>query len=248
MLPGFRRWQANREVSGHEHRWSGACGQAGSVKIYRHTRSPYVRGHAWQRSRDQLLQPGHRRLPARRRPPRGRRRRGALQPASSTQGLPGLGDRLLLAVGFLPAEISHSGTNLADRGFGALLRHPGVRLNLDLVRQVERLGRQPPGRDIGLRLNPRAGAFSERTRSAARYPGPDRPAKSGIDALPGQLGRTPLLRGSSRLRADRPARRRTAVPDHHRAGRTRLDRDRDQPSVQVNGAACSATSGWSRNR
>jgi hypothetical protein len=125
---------------------------------------------------------------------------------------------------------------------------PGVRLNLDLVRQVERLGRQPPGREIGLRLNPRAGAFSERTRSAARYPGPDRPAKSGIDALPGQLGRTPLLRGSSRLRADRPARRRTAVPDHHRAGRTRLDRDRDQPSVQVNGAACSATSGWSRNR
>jgi hypothetical protein len=125
VLPGFRRWQANREVSGHEHRWSGACGQAGSVKIYRHTRSPYVRGHAWQRSRDQLLQPGHRRLPARRRPPRGRRRRGALQPASSTQGLPGLGDRLLLAVGFLPAEISHSGTNLADRGFGALLRHPG---------------------------------------------------------------------------------------------------------------------------
>jgi hypothetical protein len=65
-----------------------------------------------------------------------------------------------------------------------------VRLNLDLVRQVERLGPLAPGREIGLRLNPRAGAFSERTRTAARYPGPDRPTKSGIDALPGQLGRT----------------------------------------------------------
>jgi diaminopimelate decarboxylase len=43
-----------------------------------------------------------------------------------------------------------------------------VRLNLDLVRQVERLRRLAPGREIGLRLNPRAGAFSERTRSAAR--------------------------------------------------------------------------------
>jgi hypothetical protein len=44
-----------------------------------------------------------------------------------------------------------------------------VRLNLDLVRQVERLGRLAPGREIGLRLNPRAGAFPERTRSATRY-------------------------------------------------------------------------------
>jgi hypothetical protein len=31
-----------------------------------------------------------------------------------------------------------------------------VRLNLDLVRQVERLRRLAPGREIGLRLNPRA--------------------------------------------------------------------------------------------
>ena len=59
-----------------------------------------------------------------------------------------------------------------------------MRLNLDLVRQVERLGRLAPGREIGLRLNPRAGASSERTRSVARYPGPDRATKSGIDALP----------------------------------------------------------------
>jgi diaminopimelate decarboxylase len=91
----------------------------------------------------------------------------------------------LLAAGFPPAEISHSGTNLSDRGFGAPLRHPGVRLNLDLVSQVERLGRLAPGREIGLRLNPRAGAFPEPTRSAARGTrDPGRPAKSGIGAPP----------------------------------------------------------------
>jgi hypothetical protein len=41
------------------------------------------------------------------------------------QGLPGRRDPLLLAAGFLSAEISHTGTNLSDRDFGALLRHPG---------------------------------------------------------------------------------------------------------------------------
>jgi len=40
-----------------------------------------------------------------------------------------------------------------------------VRLNLDLVSQVGRLGRLAPGREIGLRFNPRAGASSERTRA-----------------------------------------------------------------------------------
>jgi len=199
VLPGFRRWQADREVSGHKHCWSEACGQAGSAKSAGTRAARMSVGTGGSGPRDQLLQPGHRRLPARRRPPGGRRRRGALQPASSTQGLAGLGDRLLLAAGFLPAEISHSGTNLSDRGFGALLRHPGVRLNLDLVRQVERLGRLAPGREIGLRLNPRAGAFSERTRSAARVRGtgpagevrhrrPRRAARPCPAAAPAALG------------------------------------------------------------
>ena len=44
-----------------------------------------------------------------------------------------------------------------------------MRLNLDLVSQVKWLGRLAPDREIDLRLNPRAGASSERTRSAARY-------------------------------------------------------------------------------
>jgi hypothetical protein len=74
-----------------------------------------------------------------------------------------------------------------------------VRLNLDLVRQVERLGRLAPGREIGLRLNPRAGAFSERTRSAARVRGtgpadearhrrPPRAARPCPAAAPAALG------------------------------------------------------------
>ena len=41
-----------------------------------------------------------------------------------------------------------------------------------------------------------------------------------------------LLLDETRLRPDRPARCRAAVPDHHRARGTRLDRHRDQPAVQ----------------
>jgi hypothetical protein len=79
-----------------------------------------------------------------------------------------------------------------------------VRLNLDLVSQVERLGRlaRRP-RDLPA-AQPAGGSVLGTHQERRRYPGPDRPAKSGIHALPEQLGRTPLLRGSSRRRADRP--------------------------------------------
>ncbi len=60
-----------------------------------------------------------------------------------------------------------------------------MRLNLDVVRQVERLGPLAPGREIGLRLSPRGSLLGTH-----QVPGPDRPAKSRIDALPAQLGRT----------------------------------------------------------
>ena len=82
--------------------------------------------------------------------------------------------------GFLPEEISHTGTNTSDRDFRTILKYPGVRTNVDLISQIERLGRLSPGRRIGLRLNPRAGAFSQRTFAGAKYAEADRPTKFGI--------------------------------------------------------------------
>jgi hypothetical protein len=99
VLLDFRRRQANREVSGHKHCWSGACEQAGSGKTCRHTRSLYP----WERGsgpRDQSTASArHRCLPARRRPPRGRRRRALLTPSSTprpsrTRRSPSAGSRL----------------------------------------------------------------------------------------------------------------------------------------------------------
>jgi diaminopimelate decarboxylase len=62
-----------------------------------------------------------------------------------------------LAHGWLPDEISHTGTNASERDLDVLLAHP-IRLNLDAVSQLDRVGRRAPGRTIGIRINPGAGA------------------------------------------------------------------------------------------
>ena len=80
-----------------------------------------------------------------------------------------------LANGWLPDEISHTGTNVSERDLDVLLAHP-IRINLDAVSQVERLGRRAPGRTVGLRINPGAGAgYTEHLEYAG-----DRPTKFGI--------------------------------------------------------------------
>jgi diaminopimelate decarboxylase len=80
-----------------------------------------------------------------------------------------------LANGWEPFEISHTGTNVSERDLDALLAHP-IRVNLDGVSQVERLGRRAPGRTIGLRVNPGAGAgYTEHLSYAG-----ERPTKFGI--------------------------------------------------------------------
>ena len=203
MLLDFRRWQANREVSGHKHCWSGACEQAGSGKTCRHTRSLYP----WERGsgpRDQLPQPRHRCLPARGRPPGGRRRRRELLTASSaprpsrTRRSPSAGSRLLAG---------------RDQPFRHEPLRPRLRCAAAPPRGAAQSGPREPGRAAGPAgawprdrpaAQPAGGSLLGTHQGAARYPGPDRATESGIDALPEQLGRTPLLRGSSRLRADRP--------------------------------------------
>jgi diaminopimelate decarboxylase len=86
-----------------------------------------------------------------------------------------------LAHGWLPGEISFTGTNVSGRDLDVLLAAGPIRLNLDAVSQVERVGRRAPGRTIGLRVNPGAGAGYH---AGLAYAG-DRPTKFGI--LPDRL-------------------------------------------------------------
>jgi diaminopimelate decarboxylase len=62
-----------------------------------------------------------------------------------------------LESGWTPEEISFTGTNVSERDLDVLLARP-VLINVDLLSQLDRFGRRAPGRSVGLRLNPRAGA------------------------------------------------------------------------------------------
>lgn len=78
--------------------------------------------------------------------------------------------------GFLPGEISYTGTNVSERDLDVILAADGLHLNLDAISQVERVGRRAPGRTIGIRVNPARGAGYH---AGLEYSG-DRPTKFGI--------------------------------------------------------------------
>jgi diaminopimelate decarboxylase len=84
-----------------------------------------------------------------------------------------------LANSFQPSELSVTGTNFTERELRAMLAHE-VHINVDLVTQLDRIGRLAPGRRVGLRVNPRAGAVNARS-DAALYSS-ERPTKFGIYA------------------------------------------------------------------
>jgi diaminopimelate decarboxylase len=80
-----------------------------------------------------------------------------------------------LANGWPADAISHTGTNVSDRDLDVLLAHP-IRLNLDGVSQLERVGRRAPGRTVGIRINPGTGAgYTEHLSYAG-----ERPTKFGV--------------------------------------------------------------------
>lgn len=80
-----------------------------------------------------------------------------------------------LECGWLPDEISFTGTNVSERDLDVLLAH-GIHVNLDAVSQVERYGRRASGSAIGLRIDPGAGAgYNDHLEYAG-----DRPTKFGI--------------------------------------------------------------------
>jgi diaminopimelate decarboxylase len=89
-----------------------------------------------------------------------------------------------LECGWPPEDISFTGTNVSERDLDVLLASP-IHINLDAISQVERLGRRDPGRTIGLRINPAAGAGYH---AGLAYSG-ERPTKFGIyeDRIPEAL-------------------------------------------------------------
>lgn len=84
--------------------------------------------------------------------------------------------RWALDHGWEPWEISYTGTNLSVRDLDAIL-DTGVHLNVDLLSQLDRVGRRAPGSTIGVRINPRIGAAFP--GGGQTYAG-DRPTKFGI--------------------------------------------------------------------
>jgi diaminopimelate decarboxylase len=79
--------------------------------------------------------------------------------------------------GWTSDEISYTGTNLSDRDLARIVP-TGCHVNVDLLSQLERLGRAAPSRAVGIRVNPRAGAtYAGGTESA--YAGA-KPTKFGV--------------------------------------------------------------------
>jgi len=79
--------------------------------------------------------------------------------------------------GWASEEISYTGTNLSDRDLSRIVP-TGCHLNVDLLSQLERVGRTAPGRTVGIRVNPRAGATHAGGNESA-YAGA-KPTKFGI--------------------------------------------------------------------
>jgi len=79
------------------------------------------------------------------------------------------------ANGWLAEEISFTGTNVSERDLDILLAE-AIHLNLDAISQLERVGRRAPGRTVGIRVNPQAGAGYH---AGLEYSG-ERPTKFGI--------------------------------------------------------------------
>lgn len=105
--------------------------------------------------------------------------------------------RWALEHGFGSNEISYTGTNVSERDLDAILQ-AGVHINVDLLTQLDRLGRRAPGSTVGLRVNPRIGA-SFSGGGETFYTG-ERPTKFGI--FPEELERALEIAGDHGLAID----------------------------------------------
>lgn len=64
---------------------------------------------------------------------------------------------LALASGFAPADISFTGTAVANRDLDRLCAQPEVGINCDSIGMIRRIGERQPGRAVGIRVNPGLG-------------------------------------------------------------------------------------------
>ena len=103
-----------------------------------------------------------------------------------------------LASGWQPEEISYTGTNVSERDLDVILSHP-IHLNVDLLTQLDRVGRRAPGRTVGLRINPGAGAGYDGGDSTL-YARTDRATKFGI--FPEQLDEALAIAARHDLKID----------------------------------------------
>jgi diaminopimelate decarboxylase len=62
-----------------------------------------------------------------------------------------------LSCGFYEEDISFTGTSLSRTDIETLTKFDRVRINLDSLSALEKFGRQSPGREIGIRINPDIG-------------------------------------------------------------------------------------------
>ena len=79
--------------------------------------------------------------------------------------------------GWTPEAISYTGTNLSDRDLTRIVP-TNCHINVDLLSQLQRVGRAAPGRSVGIRVNPRAGA-THAGGSESAYAGA-KPTKFGV--------------------------------------------------------------------
>jgi diaminopimelate decarboxylase len=102
-----------------------------------------------------------------------------------------------LAHGWAPGEISYTGTNVSERDLDRILPS-GVHVNVDMLSQLDRLGRRAPGSTVGVRVNPRIGATAAGGGDSL-YAGA-RPTKFGI--LPERLDEAVAIAARHRLTID----------------------------------------------
>jgi diaminopimelate decarboxylase len=88
--------------------------------------------------------------------------------------------------GWHAPEVSYTGTNVSERDLDVILGS-GVHLNVDLLSQLDRVGRRAPATALGVRVNPRVGA-SYAGHGSTKYAGA-RPTKFGLfpEQLPAAL-------------------------------------------------------------
>ena len=62
-----------------------------------------------------------------------------------------------VSCGFNSNDISYTNTMMSDHDIHRLLQHPGLLINCDSISVIKRIGKQCPGREIGIRINPAIG-------------------------------------------------------------------------------------------